>query len=309
MDHLVDKFLKYIEVEKNCSVQTLRNYAHYLSRFLDWSEKEKITSFDKISNDTISNYRQYLNRLEDKHGNKLSVKTQNYHVIALRALFKYLQRNDIETLAPEKITLSKQGDREITFLEPQEVERLFDVIDFAKKNGYRDRAILETLYSTGLRVSELVALNRDKINLERGEASIKGKGRKIRVVFFSDETIKWIDRYLKTRHDPCSALFIHREKSEEDPKDLRLTPRSIQRIIHYYANKAGITKKVTPHVLRHSFATDLLINGADLRSVQEMLGHKSVNTTQIYTHITNSQLRDVHGAFHGKQRQAEEEKD
>lgn len=304
MEHLVDNFLQSIELEKNASEQTLRNYSHYLSRFLNWAEKENITEPKQIDINVITSYRQHLNRIKDQRGNGLSTKTQNYHIIALRAFIKFLHLRDFETLPAEKIHLAKQQGREINFLDPQEVERLMSACDLDKKNGFRDRAIIETLYSTGLRVSELVKLDREKLNSERKEASILGKGRKIRVVFFSEESIKWIDRYLKTRDDNDKALFIHTAKNQQDDddKNLRLTPRSVQRIIQKYAKRAGITKNVTPHVLRHTFATDLLFNGADLRSVQEMLGHSSVSTTQIYTHVTNSQLKDIHEAFHARTR-------
>ncbi|MFA6423001.1 MAG: site-specific tyrosine recombinase/integron integrase [Patescibacteria group bacterium] len=303
MDQYVDNFIQYLEIEKNVSLQTLRNYSHYLNRFLTWCENENINAPKDITNDTISKYRLFLNRFENNKAEKLSIKTQNYHMIALRSLIKFLHIRDIETIPAEKISLSKQKDREISFLDPDEVERLMQACNLDKKNGFRDRAILEMLYSTGLRVSELVNLDREKINLERKEASILGKGGKSRVVFFSDEAIKWTFRYLKTRADKFPPLFIHTAKNQNtDEKNCRLTTRSIQRILHKYALKAGITKIVTPHVLRHTFATDLLFNGADLRSVQEMLGHSSVNTTQMYTHVTNSQLKEVHDAFHNRTR-------
>ena len=303
---LITDFLEYLEVERNLSQKTIENYDHYLKRFLEFAGNTSPTS---INQDKIKKYRLYLNRYKDKNNKPLSKKTQGYHIIALRSFLKYLSKNDIKTFPAEKIELPKAGDRNIQFLESDEVERILEATGIKDNiKELRDRAILETLYSTGLRVSELVALDKNDINLKRGEFSVTGKGNKTRLVFLSKEAIDWIEKYLKKRSDIDKALFIRvdrrSKKDLEKNKEhsLRLTPRSVQRIIDRCARKAGITKKVTPHTLRHSFATDLLMNGADIRSVQAMLGHSSITTTQIYTHITDTQLRDVHKAFHGKRK-------
>jgi len=303
---LITDFLEYLEVERNVSQKTIENYDHYLKRFLDFAGD--ITP-SKIDQNLIKKYRLFLNRYHDKYEHELSKLTQSYHIIALRAFLKYLAKNDIKTVPAEKIELPKTEGRTVTFLEEDEVERLLETAG-TKDNlvDLRNRAILETLYSTGLRVSELVSLDRDQVNLKRGEFSVKGKGGKTRLVFLSKEAIDWINKYMAKRGDPDPALFIRADrrskKDIEKTKEhsLRLTPRSVQRIIDGSARKAGITKTVTPHTLRHSFATELLMNGADIRSVQEMLGHSSITTTQIYTHITDTQLRDVHRAFHGRKK-------
>ena len=306
LSKLITDFLEYLEVEKNASQKTIENYDHYLKRFLEFAGD---ISPPKIDLNLIKKYRLFLNRFQDKNEHGLGKQTQSYHVIALRAFLKYLAKNDIKTIPAEKIELPKTEGRTVTFLEEEEVERLLQ--SAGSKNtlaDMRNRTIIETLYSTGLRVSELTALDRDKINLERGEFSVKGKGGKTRLVFLSDDAIDWLNKYLAKRGDPDPALFVRtdrRSKKDIEKKEdhsLRLTARSVQRVIDQSARKAGITKKVTPHTLRHSFATELLMNGADIRSVQEMLGHSSITTTQIYTHITDHQLRDVHRAFHGKKR-------
>ncbi len=234
--------------------------------------------------------------------------TQSYHIVALRAFLRYLLvQRDISTLSPDKVELPKQGSRSIAFLNPEQIERLLNSPKIATNAGLRDRTILETLFSTGLRVSELVSLNRDQINLERKEFGVKGKGNKIRVVFLSDTAAQWIERYLTLRQDNFKPLFI-RHSGKVDARDkgekMRLTARSIQRIVAKYAKRSGLPIEATPHTLRHSFATDLLISGADIRSVQEMLGHESIRTTQVYTHVTNRHLKEVHKAFHSKDRQA-----
>jgi site-specific recombinase XerD len=247
-----------------------------------------------------------LNRLADAKGQPLKKITQNYHVIALRNFLKYLAKRDVKTLAADKVELGKTQRQEVEFLEPDEVERIFAAAESLDLKALRDRAILELLYSSGLRVSELTSLNRDQVNLKTGEFSVRGKGGKIRVVFISDRAKSALERYLDKRSDVDLAVFVriglkHIEKKSKR-ENLRLTPRSIQRIVKQCALKAGIVKDVHPHTLRHSFATDLIANGADIRSVQEMLGHSSVTTTQIYTHVTNKQLKEVHRAFHAKRR-------
>lgn len=300
------EFFEYCEVEKQHATLTVRNYQHYLGRFGEWAAREGIASPADITIDAVRRYRLWLNRLDtdstDPRAKGLKRITQNYHVIALRAFLKYLARRDIPSLPAEKLELGKTEQRTVEFLQPDELARLR--LAAGSENTFsaaRDRAILETLYSTGLRVSELTNLNTDEVNLERGEFMVRGKGNKPRLVFLSDEATAWIRRYIDKR-GAMKPLFTRSDKpaAEADGSDLRLTPRSIQRIIKKYALRAGIVKDVSPHTLRHSFATDLLHNGADIRSVQQMLGHASITTTQVYTHVTNRQLRDVHQKFHGK---------
>ncbi len=309
LSDLIQDFLEYCEIEKGHSELTIRNYEHYLFRFLEFLEegKSRLATPKSITLDRIRAYRLYLNRLEGLGGEQMKKITQNYHLIAVRAFLKYLARKDIDTLAAEKIELSDAKRKQIGFLDEQEIDDLVSAPrKFTKKPEVvaRDEAILETLFSTGLRVGELVSLNRDHINLKRGEFSIRGKGQKDRVVFLSSSAIGAISAYLKIRKDNFSPLFIHYGgvKDEKNDDYMRLTTRSVQRLVSKYAKIAGITKKVTPHMLRHSFATDLLQAGADLRSVQEMLGHSSITTTQMYTHVTNQQLREVHKAFHGRRK-------
>lgn len=300
LKELERQFLEYLEIEKNRSRKTIENYQHYLNRFLTVT---KISKPDQITDDAVRSFRLHLNRTEDRHGQTLKKVTQNYHIIALRAFLKYLAKRDIKTLPAEKIELGKQEERQVTFLEPDELIRFLRSPDGTDIAGLRDRAILETLFSTGLRVSELCALNHGEIDIKRGEFSVRGKGRKIRVVFLSDTARTVLASYLDKRQDVDPALFIRVPRDEKFEKydELRLTPRSVQRIVKKYAIKAGIVgKQISPHSLRHSYATDLLRNGADIRSVQAMLGHASVTTTQIYTHVTDKQLREVHERFHGK---------
>ncbi len=301
----IKDFLEYCEVTKNQSEKTIENYEHYLSRFKEFLTLKKAPDLtpNKINLNLIKDYRLFL-----KRNKALSVKTQNYHIIALRAFLKYLTKNDIKTLAPEKIELSKTGDRTVEVLSREELDRLFTSASVEKNTlrGARDLAIIETLYSTGLRVSELAALNRNQIDLKRREFSIRGKGRKARIVFLSEDATETIKNYIDKRTDNSDPLFISipkksaKTQAEEivNPKANRLSTVSIQSIVSKYARKAGIIKKVTPHTLRHSFATQLLINGADIRSVQELLGHASITTTQIYTHVTNKALREIHEKFH-----------
>lgn len=299
LSNLITDFLEYLELERNASQKTIQNYDHYLKRFLVF-----IGDIDpeKIDLETIRKYRLYLSRWTDpKTKQCLKRVTQNYFMIALRAFLRYLARKDIKTLSPEKIELGENDASPIKVLDDQALERLLKAPDVLDKSGLRDRALLETLFSTGLRVSELSSLNRDNINLDRQEFSVVGKGSKERVVFLSDSASKWLGEYLGSRKDSFQPLFIRyqgRVSLEDNGELMRLTPRSIQRIVEKYVKLAGLSVKATPHTLRHSFATDLLINGADIRSVQEMLGHSNISTTQIYTHITNKHLKDVHKAFH-----------
>jgi len=308
---LKSQFLEYLEIEKNKSPKTIENYDRCLRHFLAWSGVEKPKD---ITDDLVRRYRLHLNRMETKQGETLKKITQNYYVIALRSFLRYLAKRDIDTLKAEKVEVSKNPSREVEFLEPEEVERLLHAAEGNDFKSLRDRAILEMLFSGGLRVSELISINRDKLDLKRGEFSVRGKGDKYRVVFISEGAASAIRKYLDKRTDIDPALFVRNDKAlkkfknkkleAKNSESLRLTPRSVQRIVKYYAVKAGIVKNVHPHTLRHSFATDLLINGADIRSVQSMLGHSSITTTQIYTHVTNQRLHDIHKNFHRKRKDA-----
>ncbi len=303
---LITDFCDYLEIEKNRSKRTRQNYGFYLGRVADWLLEQGIGKPEAITLDAIRQFRLWLNRLEDERGNPLQKNTQNYHLIALRSFLKYLSRRDIETLAPEKIELGKQPERHVEFLEVQEVERLLDAP--MKSQGpdmmrLRDRAVLELLWSTGLRVSELCGLKLSDVNFNRNEFSVKGKGSKYRVVFFSEDAKTWVKRYLDARRDMSPMLFVSHDRAKGGrDAEMGLTPRTVQRLVDRYAKIAGITKRISPHTLRHSFATDLLMNGADLRSVQSLLGHASVTTTQIYTHITDSHLQEVYKAYHDKRK-------
>jgi site-specific recombinase XerD len=305
---LIGDFLEYLEIEKGCSSLTIQRYRHYLRRFRNWlTQNCPATRPDEISLEHIRRYRLYLARLRAHDGRLLERVTQSYHIVALRAFLRYLLvQRDIPTLSPDKVELPKQGSRSIAFLNPEQVERLLNSPKISNNAGLRDRTILETLFSTGLRVSELVSLNRDQIDLERKEFGVKGKGNKLRVVFLSDTAAQWIDRYLLARKDHFRPLFIRysgRADTQRDGEKMRLTARSIERIVAKYARRSGLPIEATPHTLRHSFATDLLISGADIRSVQEMLGHESIKTTQVYTHVTDRHLKEVHKAFHRRSRQ------
>lgn len=297
----ITRFLEHAEIGKNQSGKTVENYSHYMGRFAEFAGDISVKS---IPLKMVQNYRLHLNRMVDEKGGQLlSVKTQNYHIIALRAFLKWCIKNDIATLSPEKIDLSKIPERTVEYLSREELERLFEQVKGASIRVLRDRAILETLYSTGLRVSELVSLNCEQVDLERREFMVRGKGRKPRIVFLSDRAAEAIEKYVAARQDNFDPLFLNhgRGKKGEDitlGEKRRLSTVMVQHMVRNYARKAGIIKKVTPHVLRHSFATELLINGADIRSVQEMLGHASITTTQIYTHLTNKRLREVHEKFH-----------
>lgn len=293
---LKQQFLEYVEIEKGRALNTVRNYDHYLSVFFDFG---KVSSPADITENMIREFRLHLNRSKGARAKgqsqgTMKKATQNYYLIALRSFLKYLKKRNVSCVAPDVIELAKTGARDIDPLSGAELKRFLA----AASDSLRDVAILELFFSTGLRLSELCSLNRD-IDLSKDEFSIRGKGDKVRVVFLSDRAKEALRDYLKSRTDMAEPLFVN-ESSNNSGADLRLTPRSIQRIVKHYTTKAGIYKKVTPHVLRHSFATDLLSNGADIRSVQIMLGHANIATTQVYTHVTDKQLREVHKKFHGK---------
>lgn len=300
---LID-FLEYLEIERNVSQLTIRNYKHYLERFILFLGS-KSPPPSELTPEKIREYRLFLSRYVDAHGISLKRVTQNYHLIALRSFLKFLIKRGIKVVPPETIELGKAESRGIKFLEREQVERLLSMPEISHDEGYRDKAILEMLFSTGLRVSELVRLNRDQINLERHEFGVIGKGRRPRVVFLSDTATDWLEKYLGKRADSFQPLFIRYSGKKPDDDDKtgesrRLTARSVQRLVEKYVKKARLPVKITPHGLRHSFATDLLHGGADLRAIQELLGHKNVSTTQIYTHITNPQLREIHQKYHRK---------
>lgn len=292
------EFLEYIEIERGRAVKTVENYDHYLTRFLDWSG---VKDASEITEQNVREFRLWLNRQPGTNKDSMKRRTQNYYLIALRAYLKYLRKRDIPSLSPEKIELAKVPERHLDLISPTELDRLLAATDGSDEKSLRDKAILEMLFSTGLRVSELCSLDSD-LDLSRDDFPIRGKGDKVRVVFLSDAAKDAVRAYLKARTDMEPALFVSVARATEAKKRVptRLTPRSIELLIKTYAAKAGITKKVTPHVMRHSFATDLLSNGADIRSVQQLLGHASINTTQIYTHVTDSHLREVHKKFHSK---------
>lgn len=294
-------FLEDIEIAQGRSPRTAQNYDAYLKRFY---EKEKITDVGQITNDKIRSFRRYLST---KGADGLSLATQNYHFIALRQFLKYVAKRGIRSLGPEHIGLAKVGEREIDVLYPEEVDQLLQAPEGNAKDTARDRAILEVLYSTGMRLSELISLDRDDIRAKSSELPIRGKGNKVRVVFLSDSAKEAIKDYVEQREDVDPALFIRHNPASakatagaEKGDDLRISPRSVQRLIKKHAASAGLTKHITPHTLRHSFATDLLSNGADVRQVQQLLGHASITTTQIYTHLTDVHLKEVHDEFHRK---------
>ena len=290
---LKQEFLEYLEIEKGRSLKTLENYGRYIEKFLDFA---KISNPEDINDELVRKYRLFLNRVKTAEGNEITRKTQNYYLIALRMFLKYLVKRGIKSLAPERIELAKIPQNQLDLINEEELDRILRAPEGDELGKLRDKAILELLFSTGLRVSELCSLNRDQINeAKSGEISIQGKGGKIRVVFISEKAKQAVKNYLNKRTDTEEALFVSISNS-------RLTSRSIERIVNFYAIKAGVSRKVTPHTLRHCFATDLLSAGADLRSVQSLLGHSSITTTQIYTHITDKQLQEVHKAFHGRRR-------
>jgi site-specific recombinase XerD len=305
LTELKRQFLEYLEIEKGRSVKTIENYDHYLTRFLEYTKNEDPK---KLTEAMVREYRLWLNRQPGtkvgRQTDTLKRKTQNYYLIALRAFLKFLRKRGIDSLNPEGIELAKVPERHLDLISSAELDRLMKGPDTNTETGLRDKAILELLFSTVLRVSELCNLSQEDVDLSRDEFSVRGKGDKVRVVFLSDMARESVRAYLKTRKDFDDAMFIQYGKNSGNEqvknKDLRLTPRSVQRIMKKYATLAGITRKVTPHVIRHSFATDLLSNGADLRSVQALLGHANIATTQIYTHVTDKHLRDIHKKFHGK---------
>ncbi len=304
LENKINDFLEYLEVEKGSSNLTLRNYRHYLFRYLNYAKEKGLPSNLKgLTLENIHSYRKYLSRLPDAKDGTLSRKTQGFHIIALRSFLRYLIKNSYQVLSPDSLELPKIADRQIKFLTGDQVDKLLNAPTLSTLNGQRDKAIMEVFFSTGLRVSELVKLNRDKINLSTREFGIVGKGGVARVVFMSQRACDWVKKYLDMREDRFKPLFI-RHKGKIDPsmpdENMRLTPRSVQRMIKKYVKKVKLPVDATPHTIRHSYATDLLMAGADLRSVQEMLGHKSVQTTQIYTHVTHKHLKEVHQAFHGK---------
>jgi len=305
MDKIINQFLEYLEVEKGLSTNTTDNYKFYLRRFADFAKQAGVASPAKISKELVHRYRLWLNRLK-KGGQGVKKNTQNYHLIALPGFLKYLVKTDVKSLEPEKVELAKQEQRQVDFLEGVDLERILEAplkIDMPDIIRRRDKAILELFFSTGLRVSELCKLKIENINLKKDEFTVRGKGAKLRVVFLSETARRWLGDYLKVRPDLNPYLFVSHDKAASGrDEQIGLSPRSVQRLVEKYAKVAGITKEVTPHTLRHSYATDLLMNGADIRSVQAMLGHSSITTTQVYTHITDQQLRDVHKAFHGRRR-------
>jgi site-specific recombinase XerD len=295
-------FLESLEVEKNLSNLTIRNYGHYLRRFNDWFASKGYKDLKDLDQDILRKYRLFLARHTDDIGRTLSKKTQGYHIIALRSWFKWLVKQDIEVLHPEKIELPKGESTPMKFASAEKIEDLMAVPDVSKPGGLRDRAILEVLFSTGLRVSELVSLNRDQIDIKRREFGVIGKGRRPRVVFLSERAADWLSKWLDIREDDWKPVFIRFSGKKEalfsDGEEMRLTTRSVQRLVDKCSRRAHLPIKLSPHGIRHSFATDLLSSGAGLRDVQEMLGHKNIATTQIYTHVTRPQLRKVHEKHH-----------
>lgn len=299
-DKYLKEFLEYLEIERGRSDKTVRNYHFYLRRFSDWAKDPNPAEID---NELVRKYRLHLNRdITGRESAQLKKNTQNYHLIALRAFLKYLAKRDVKTLAPEKIELAKQGSRHVSFLEAEELKRFLAAPEKDPTIvGTRDKAILELLFSTGLRVSEIANLRIDAINLKLDEFTVMGKGSKHRVVFLSDAARRALKAYLDRRRDVSPFLFVRHDRARKfTPGAHPLTPRSIQRIVDRYSREAGITKRVTPHTLRHTYATDLLRNGADIRSVQSLLGHESITTTQVYTHITDKELKRVYKEFHDK---------
>ncbi len=308
LEAAITEYLEFCEISKNLSQNTIRMYHFYLYDFLTWAKSFLAVETLKVSDinyELIKKYRIYLNRRKSEKFNlEFKRSTQKTFLVALRAFLKYLVvEENIEMMSPEQIILGKADDRVPKVLDDDQLKRLFEVQNLNKISGVRDRAILETLFSTGLRVSELSNLDKNDINLNTGEFTVIGKGKKARIVYLSPSAIVWLKRYLATRHDEYSPLFIRysgkrMEEQDFDGDSLRLTPRSVQRLVKKYVTRGGIAVDATPHTLRHTFATGLLQEGADLRSVQELLGHSNVSTTQIYTHVTNARLKDVHTRFH-----------
>jgi site-specific recombinase XerD len=293
-------FLEYLEIEQNRSQKTIANYDHYLTRLSDFAGDIKVGDIDE---EMVRKWRLWLNRLGTNTSDELQKTTQNYHLIALRSFLKFCAKRNLATMTADKVELARTNRKQVTFLTPEELQRLFEQPNLETFSGRRDRAILELLFSSGLRVSELVGLDQDHINLKRREFMVRGKGQKDRPIFISEQAAQWVQNYLDKREDNARPLFIRysgQKKVDLSGNFHRLTARSVQRMVSRYALLAGITKHVSPHTLRHSFATDLLMNGADLRSVQALLGHSNVATTQIYTHVTDPHLKSVHQKFHRK---------
>ncbi len=305
LNELIKEFLEYLEIERGRSDKTVRNYHFYLQRFAKWA---KLPAPAEIDLELIRKYRLFLNRnVAGRLEGQIKKNTQNYHLIALRTFLKYLSKRDIKTLAPEKIELAKQGTRQVAFLEPEELLRLIAAPEADPTIvGIRDKAILELLFSTGLRVSELASLKVEDVNLKQDEFTVVGKGQKHRVVFLSDRAKKAVRTYLDKRRDTSPFMFVRHDRAKAAQTEAQpLTPRSVQRIVDRYAREAGITKRVTPHTLRHTYATDLLRNGADIRAVQSLLGHASITTTQVYTHVTDKELKRVYKEFHDKNKEVD----
>lgn len=320
LDARLRDFFDYLLVEKQVSRLTLRNYRHYLARLQKWLELSGHVKFDveDLDMNLVRKYRVWLAQQLGPEGEPLMPQTQAYHVIAIRSFLRWSVKNGHKVLSPDNLELPKQKGRKLDFLNPEQLTRLLEMPIVSTDAGLRDRAIMEMLFSTGLRVSELTSLNRDTLDLQRKEFGIKGKGGRVRVVFMSDQSAYWVERYLRTRDDIWEPVFINyrgaasgKANTEDETGSMmqydieygekrRLTVRSVQRIVKKYAKKAKIPIEITPHGLRHTFATDLLVAGADIRSVQEMLGHKNISTTQIYTHVTNPQLKRIHEQFHGR---------
>lgn len=310
----IDQFLMNCEVSKNQSRKTIENYSHYMKRFVDFLDSvDRIPerfNVNEITMELVERYGLFLNRYMTEEGDggvkkskNLTKKTQSYHLVALRAFLKFLTKINVDSLPPEKVELPKLNARSVDFLNREEVETLFGAVELSSNAGFRDRALMEMLYSTGLRVSEIKNLNRRDINLDRREFMVRGKGGKARIIFMSERAVEWVGRYLKRRSDNFDPLFVSIRKGAENVDILqgeakRLSTVSIQEIVRRYGRRAGLVKHVTPHKLRHSFATELLHNGADIRSVQEMLGHSSITTTQVYTHVTNRRLKEVYDKYH-----------
>ena len=298
MSEMILDYIEHLEVEGGRSAKTAENYKLYLERFVEFSGD---TMVDKISPEMVRKYRLWLNRYKNTNEDELAIITQSYHLIALRGFLGYLSKRDIPSLSPNKVELPKISRKQVTFLHFDEISRMLETIDTNDEAGLRDRAIIELLFSSGLRVSELANLNRDHVNTTRREFMVRGKGQKDRPVFIGEVAAEHVEEYLAARLDNLPPLFLSYSRnniSSTTGDYRRLTTRSIQRIISKYARLAGITKHVSPHTMRHSFATDLLMNGADIRSVQSMLGHSNISTTQIYTHVTDAHLREVYEKFH-----------
>lgn len=293
-------FIEHLEVEGGRSAKTAENYKLYIERFVEFSDDIQV---EKITSEIIRKYRLWLNRYKNDQNEELATITQSYHLIALRGFLHYLSSRDIPSLSPDKIVLPKVARKQVTFLYRDEINRILEKIDTSVEQGLRDQSIVELLFSSGLRVSELTRLDRDHVNTKRREFMVRGKGQKDRPVFISKIAADHIEKYLETRTDTLPPLFISYSRNatpETSGNYRRLTARSIQRILSHYARLAGITKHVSPHTMRHSYATDLLMNGADLRSVQSMLGHSNISTTQVYTHVTDEHLREIYEQFHSE---------